>query len=175
MACLKNGINRKLWRVIHESMKKELIAIIDIDGTLADSSGRAHFIEKKRRTKKDWIIWEQHTYEDKVIESVKALCYAIKAYGARIVFITARCETCRKATLAWFKANLPELADSEFVMRKKKDKRPDTIVKKELYESWIKPNYDILFAVDDKQSIADLYRKMGICVLHVGEGKAAKV
>ena len=43
-------------------------------------------------------------------------------------------------------------------MRETNDKRKDYIVKRELYEKYVKPYYSILFWLDDRDQVVDMVR-----------------
>jgi hypothetical protein len=56
-------------------------------------------------------------------------------------------------------------------MRAPKDQRKDSIVKKELFEESVRNNYNILFALDDRNQVVDMWRKeLGIKCLQVNYG-----
>jgi hypothetical protein len=54
-------------------------------------------------------------------------------------------------------------------MRPEKDNRPDTVVKSEMYEKYIKDKYSILYVIDDRPCVIRMYKRMGFYVLNVGE------
>ena len=53
----------------------------------------------------------------------------------------------------------------EMAMRPEGDKRPDFVVKYELFNKHIRGRYNVLFALDDRFSIVRLWREMGIRTL----------
>jgi hypothetical protein len=56
-------------------------------------------------------------------------------------------------------------------MRKTGDKRKDAIVKQEIYDTKIKDKYEILYAIDDREDIAEVWNRNGIPVLLFKPGK----
>jgi hypothetical protein len=55
-------------------------------------------------------------------------------------------------------------------MRKKGDFRKDSVVKKEIYEKYIKDNFNILFCLDDRNQVVNMWREIGIKCLQVQDG-----
>jgi len=55
-------------------------------------------------------------------------------------------------------------------MRQRNDQRQDNIVKQIILDYDIKPDYDILFALDDRNSVCKMWRQNGIKCLQVAEG-----
>jgi hypothetical protein len=55
-------------------------------------------------------------------------------------------------------------------MRKYGDFRQDSIVKQEIYEQLIAPDYDILCVLDDRQQVVDMWREIGLTCLQVAPG-----
>lgn len=90
--------------------------------------------------------------------------------AVKFIFITAREELFRVMTrnqiLAW--TNLRSY--QELLMRPSKDYRPDTDIKKEIYEKHIKNKYDVLFCVDDRDCVVKLWRSLGLICLQCSEG-----
>jgi hypothetical protein len=55
-------------------------------------------------------------------------------------------------------------------MRKRGDKRKDVIVKKEIYEKFIKDNYEVFFVLDDRDQTVKGWRDLGLKCFQVAEG-----
>ena len=55
-------------------------------------------------------------------------------------------------------------------MRKDGDYRPDTVVKKEIYEREIKDKYEVLFAIDDRTQVVKTWRELGLTCLQCANG-----
>lgn len=47
---------------------------------------------------------------------------------------------------------------------------PDDVMKKAWYHELIEPFFDVLFAVDDRKRVADMWRSVGLTCLHCDEG-----
>jgi len=144
---------------------------VDLDGTLVDSSGRRHIIDKAVIKTKDWEAWHKQTHTDKVIEPIKQLCYAIKKFGIKVIFLTARSDKCRKHTEAWIAKNIPRLAKCKLLMRTEGDFRPSAQVKLDIFTKYIGPIYEVLFTIDDDAENIKMFNKLGVHTLQVKEKK----
>jgi len=108
-------------------------------------------------------------YHPDVFNTVGALQQA----GAKIIFVSGRPESCRKDTEAWI--NAPEILktdrDNPLYMRTTGDRRPDTIVKRELFDKFIRPqNLYILGVFDDRNRVVKMWREqLGLTVFHVAD------
>ena len=60
--------------------------------------------------------------------------------------------------------------DYNLIMREKGDRRGDQITKKELYERYIKDNYNVLCVFDDRQKVVDMWREQGLLCCQVAKG-----
>jgi len=56
-------------------------------------------------------------------------------------------------------------------MRPAGDIRKDVLIKQEIYEREIKDKYNVLFVLDDRQSVVDGWRSLGLTVFQVAEGQ----
>ena len=55
-------------------------------------------------------------------------------------------------------------------MRPENDNRQDSIVKREIFEQYIKGVYDIEFVLDDRNQVVEMWRSLGLKCLQVQEG-----
>jgi hypothetical protein len=55
-------------------------------------------------------------------------------------------------------------------MRHTKDLRKDSIVKGEIYDSVIAPNYNVFFVLDDRNQVVDFWRSKGLTCFQVAPG-----
>lgn len=74
--------------------------------------------------------------------------------------ISGRDEVCRKETIDWLYDN--GIHFKELHMRPKDDIRKDAIVKQEIYDNHIKGKYEVLFILDDRQQVVDMWRENGL-------------
>jgi hypothetical protein len=162
---------------------KQKAIICDLDGTLFNIDHRLHYV---KQPKKDWKNFNSEIPND---TPNKWCLEIIKYFGLdyKIIFVSGRSEDCRLETLNSLNKHTrdilpPTVDDYEgydtifltmvylLLMRKAKDYRPDEIVKKEIYEKYIKEKYDVLFVIDDRKRVVDMWRKEGLVVLHCAEG-----
>ena len=122
-------------------MKKAIIC--DIDGTLAEKGERNPF---------DYTTVDQDTLIVPVAETVKALA----KHGYAILIFSGREDSCFEMTLRWLKRH--KIPCEMLRLRKTGDRRKDSIVKKEIFET-VKDKYDIHFALDDRNQMVDMYRQ----------------
>lgn len=137
-------------------MKKAVI--FDIDGVLAKKSPERNYREYDK------------VHLDSPIESGFDTLYAYaNLTDHKIFFITGRKELCRKATVEFLEKHSPslELVDYKLLMRENSDHRKAPILKKELYEQFIKDKYDVLEAYDDDPDICEMWRSVGITAFEI--------
>jgi hypothetical protein len=82
--------------------------------------------------------------------------------STHIIIFSGREESCRQGTENWLWKYLPYCHN--LVMRKLEDSRPDAVVKREMYEEYIKDKYNVLAVFDDRKSVVDLWRSLGLYV-----------
>lgn len=128
--------------------------IFDIDGTLAHMTGRS-----------------PHDYsrvsEDSADPFVRDLANALDGTHA-IIVVSGRKADCEVETLAWLRKNL--IPFDALFMRDSKDDRPDTVVKHEILRDKIAPRYNVVGAIDDRNSVVSMWRSVGIKCLQAQEG-----
>ncbi len=131
--------------------------ICDLDGTLAtNTTGRGFY---------DW----SRVGEDGIDSIVKGILDAQNMKGIRTIIMSGRDAICRPETKVWlFQHDVPY---AELLMRSEKDQRKDSIVKRELFDKYIKDEYNVMFALDDRNQVVDMWRKeLGIKCLQVNYG-----
>lgn len=148
------------------------VVIVDIDGTLADISHRLHFVNQE---KKDWKSFFANIYNDGIRWDVVAeidATYPPQDYSR--VLVSGRPDNLRKETEAWLHINWPSgpahfIAHETLLMRRANDNRDDTVVKKEIYDKYLKHN-NVVAAFDDRPRLVRMWRELGIDVHDVGNG-----
>lgn len=140
-------------------MSKRMAVIVDIDGTLAKKhDGRGNF---------DWnLVGDDIPHKD-IIELVNLYAYSPnEAYV--ILVVSGRMDSCRVQTEQWL--NKHGVAWDKLYMRKEGDFRKDAVVKLEIFENDIQPNYDVRIVIDDRDQVVEMWRSMGLRVLQVAYG-----
>lgn len=134
---------------------KPYVVLCDIDGTLALHEGVRGPYEYNR------------VAFDRPNENVVKVAQDLDdIYG--VIFMSGREHSCYQDTYDWLLEN--EFRDPTILMRKTGDKRPDYIVKQELFDAHIRGKYDVLCVLDDRNQVVDMWREMGLTCLQVAEG-----
>jgi hypothetical protein len=142
--------------------------IVDVDGTIADIEHRRKHLQI---TPKNWDDFFRDMKDDKINEWCKEIILQLAPrYG--VMLCTGRMEKHRAETVAWLKKNglkFPNII--KIFMREDNDFRSDDVVKEEIYLKQIKPAYkNILFVIEDRKRVADMWRRNGLICLHCAEG-----
>jgi hypothetical protein len=142
-------------KVVHNPSLPYAI-ICDVDGTLAHMSGRGPYDSSKYDT--DVV--------DQAVKSIVNSYYRDSSY--EVLITSGREEKYQQVTSEWLVRN--GVSFSRLIMRPTGDNRQDAIVKKELYEKHIKDKYNILFVLDDRNRVVDMWREQGLKCLQVARG-----
>lgn len=140
---------------------KPTAVICDIDGTLAHMQGRSPY---------DW----SKVCDDTIDSSVKYLLSLITFQKhniinkPKIIIVSGRDSVCREKTIEWLERN--KIQFDALLMREAGDNRKDTIVKKELYKKYIQGNCNVLFVLDDRTQVVDMWRSLGLKCYQVAPG-----
>ena len=134
--------------------------ICDLDGTLALLGDRSPY--------------DASSCEDDLLNAPIAHILEVYAHQTlhdiKLILLSGREDKYRKPTENWLKKHNITHYDALY-MRKTGDKRKDTIIKKELYKKYIDNFYDILFVLDDRDQVVDMWRKdLGLTCLQVAYG-----
>lgn len=144
-----------------------MLALIDIDGTIADCSHRLGHIRGGEVP--DWEAFFDAMDKD---TPIRHICDLVRVLGDgyNIIYLTGRPDSHRVQTAWWLDCNF--LAKGkDLLMRKAGDHRPDYIVKKELYEKFVFPIYGKPnLVIEDRKQVVDMWRGMGITVLQPKDG-----
>ena len=142
----------------------EEIVIFDIDGTLADVSERIHHLKKKP---KDWNAFVGGMAQDKAIQSMVRLCNILYASNIQIMLCSGRSEEHRAETVKWLAQH--NVKYHELRLRKDRDRRTDSLVKREMLEGIDKSK--ILFVVEDRSRVVEMWRSEGLVCLQCAPGE----
>uniref|UniRef100_A0AAU2UY21 Polynucleotide kinase PNKP phosphatase domain-containing protein n=1 Tax=Streptomyces sp. NBC_00003 TaxID=2903608 RepID=A0AAU2UY21_9ACTN len=134
------------------------LAVFDLDGTLADSSHRQRFLDRKPR---DWDAFFAAAPADPPLAEGVALCREA-AGECEVVYLTGRPERCRKDTLAWLaEQGLPAGA---LHMRRNDDRRPARVTKLQILRG-LGRSREIRMLVDDDELVCDAAEQAGFRVV----------
>ena len=144
----------------------KLTILFDLDGTLADIKHRRIFLEN---TPPDWQSFNLAMGDDipnkPIIDLYKTLWESAK-YD--IILISGRNEKHRKITEQWLSCN--EVPFSRLMLRADKDSRSDHIIKEEILIQLQNEGKKVLFVVDDRQQVVDMWRRNGLVCLQCDVG-----
>lgn len=160
--------------------------IFDLDGTLADIEIRRKK-SIKPNGKMDWDIFfhPDNIKYDKPIPAIVNLIQTYEDKAYKIVIFSGRNDRSWNETIAWLKRY--EIPFDLLVMRPDKFKSksspvadgnpatgdmrfmPDEILKKKMLDEFVDID-DVLFVVDDRQKVVDMWRDLGLVVLQPAPG-----
>lgn len=136
------------------------IAIIcDLDGTIALLNGRNPY---------DASSCEQDLLNEPVATILRLNQTRAEGERHHLFFMSGREERHRPQTERWL-ARHGLIYDGLF-MRPTGDSRKDAIIKRELYEAHIASKYHVMFVLDDRSSVVQVWRSLGLTCLQVAEG-----
>lgn len=135
---------------------KPKAVLVDVDGTLMHMNGKRGPFE-----------WHKVHLDDHD-EVICQLAYDLHGRGYKIVIMSGRDESCRDLTAKSLDAAAVWV--DEMFMRPEKDMRPDNIVKAELFDKYVRDNFDVKFVLDDRNQVVDMWRAMGLTCLQVAPG-----
>lgn len=170
-----NSVGEKVIRQMHKQFlwkepekteynDKLFDAIIcDLDGTLA-------LFGDKNPYERDFI---NDTLNENVADILRvynnnSLYTKTIPLQIKIILVSGRDGKYQDETEKWlFKNNIPY---NKLFMRLGGDRRKDVIVKKEIYDNHIKNKYNVLFVLDDRNQVVNMWREQGLTCLQVAEG-----
>lgn len=140
---------------------------MDLDGTLCKSQHVDQYTDVGGIV--DWDAWMRSNSYAPVNEWCRDIVNNFQAAGFKIIFLTARTSDPLgfEVTDGWLKNN--GFVNYELIMRKDGDRRPDLVIKQEIYNSNIAPYYEVSFAIDDKKRVIDMWRNIGVPALHCAD------
>jgi predicted kinase len=151
---LKNWRDEKVIFEQDSSLPKAIIC--DLDGTLALMNNRNPYDAST-------------CFEDDVNVSVQKCLLSMQASGYQLIFMSGRPYEYFGESYK-FISEKAKIQDFQLYMRATDDSRKDSIIKKELFDEYIKDKYYIEFWLDDRNQIIEMVREMGINCFQVAPG-----
>lgn len=137
--------------------------ISDIDGTLAHMNGKRGPFDWRKVGLDDIDLGVAH-----VLDGISMINYAT------VFLFSGRDEVCRPETEEWLERH--DISYKQLYMRRSDHKDAnggqvkDTLVKKEMYEKYIKGKYNVLLILDDRPQVCRMWRdEYGLRVLNLGD------
>lgn len=136
---------------------KEQCAIFDIDGSLAHMNGKRgpYDFENVNLDDLDMVLREHVLFH--------------KSKNRKIIILSGRDDSCYELTEQWLNDN--NIPFDNLFMRNTGDQRKDFVIKEDIYNTHIKDNYEVIVIYDDRESVVDHWRKLGLRCYQVKESK----
>lgn len=107
--------------------------------------------------------------EDLLNEPVAMVLKNFYEKGTKILFCSGRKDEYEPQTRAFLDKHFPGM-DYRLMMRKTADNRKDSIVKEEIYNHNIAGRYNVLFVLDDRSTVVETWRNLGLTCWQVAPG-----
>ncbi len=136
--------------------------ICDIDGTLAHMNGRSPYDPTKY-------------HEDIKDDFVHRLFSLLTSNGEVRIIVSGRSDEHRGVTEKWLKDNGVTYQCLFMRDHTRVDERGnrvnDALIKREIYETHIKPFYNVICTIDDRNRVVDMWRnELGLVCIQVADG-----
>lgn len=156
---------RRMWKEYLGFEKPKLVQdanlpraiICDLDGTLALLNGRSPY---------DASTCDQ----DLLNQPVADIVVRFQSAGHHIIFLSGREDKFREPTERFLKQHLGPEFPYTLIMRTTGDMRKDSVIKQELLEKEVVPNWYVDFVLDDRNQVVDMWRGLGLTCLQVDYG-----
>lgn len=142
------------WQSWEPSVGLDSVYLVDIDGTVAIKGDRDIYDGSKAYL---------DTPNSDVVRIIRGL-----QKTHRIVYMTGRDAAHRNVTAEWLAVN--GLIAHELHTRPLGDKRKDSTVKHELFNTHIRGKYNVIGVFDDRNQVVEMWRAIGLTVLQVADG-----
>ncbi|MER5360971.1 hypothetical protein [Streptomyces sp. NPDC002785] len=142
------------------------LAVFDLDGTLADTGHRQHYLEGRRR---DWNSFFSAAVDDPPLPEGVRLALS-SAEECEVRYLTGRPERCRRDTVAWLAGQgLPE---GRLYMRRNDDRRSARYTKLEILKR-LGREREVRLLVDDDELVCDAAQQAGFAVVRARWAKVS--
>lgn len=140
--------------------RKKPCIIWDLDGVLADSDHRLHYIVADRANP-DWESFHEHTLEDKPIKAGCTMFWAFDYFGLEQFICTARWNRNRTLTEQWLQMHRLTPYTGLFMRSEGDDRSGHEIKLDQLRLIW-SLGYEPILAFDDNPEIVNMYRMSSV-------------
>lgn len=128
--------------------------ICDLDGTLALFDGNPY--------DRNWM-------DDRLNEQVSVILQTMRHDHRHVLITSGRIDTSRAETERWLEKNHVKY-DQLFMRPESRRSERDWLFKKDIYEQKIKGKYNVMFVLDDRDQVVDMWRSLGLTCLQVDYG-----
>jgi predicted secreted acid phosphatase len=144
---------------------KQKAIIVDLDGTLCNIEHRMDLFRNKQ-----YKQFESMLIHDEPNQILGHFLQFARFRGWKLLFVSARTEDARDATKEWLSSHFPGFEKFPLFLRGRKDFRLDFEVKRQIYNNEIKPDYDVVLVLDDRSTVVEEWRRLGLQCWQVAEG-----
>lgn len=145
----------------------ERFIVIDIDGTIADSSHRQHYLESNPANWNSFFS-DSEILMDEPIYPVIDLCRSlVTVFRATPVFLTGRPEHTRRATTKWLSTHMGNdiVSNCILFMRPSENRKASYIFKQDYIQNLDLPQ--VICCVEDNTKCGLAFKELGLQVLQV--------
>ena len=132
----------------------EDVIVVDMDGTLALMGDRSPYDVSK---------CDQDPPNMPVVQTILKWQETHK-----IIVMSGRTDDGKEKTVSWLEKY--GVKYGALHMRRLGDMRKDTVVKEEMYRAHLEGRYNVIAVFDDRKSVVDMWRSLGMTVFQVAEG-----
>jgi hypothetical protein len=140
--------------------------VVDIDGVIADASGRQHFLHRADG-RRDWRGFFGAVGDDPPLAAVPTVLGLLDE-AVTIVLLSARPAWVFDRTVEWLERY--RIHHHLLVIRGDDDHAAATEFKRGVVAALVEQGFEIECAIDDDEQIVDMYRREGIVGLYVHSG-----
>ena len=135
--------------------------IYDLDGCLCDTSSIEHLVAGDDR---DFDAFHAASADCPPRDEVAAAVRADHDAGRAVVVVSSREFVWRDLTLTWLAEH--DLPVDGLYLRVVGDRRPDTVVKGEIWDHLVEDGFRVVGAWGDRAEVLDVWRERGVDDLH---------
>lgn len=160
---------RLFQRYNNQPQQSELpwCVIVDLDGTLSLMNGRSAYsgkdcgtdiLNKSVYTVLDLIGLNNYDFKDREEDKIKVFLFSGRNSD----------NGGKEATEKWLQEQ--QLPSYELVMRAEGDNSPDTVIKRKMFDKYIRGKYRVHFVLDDRNVVTKMWRDLGLDCFQVYDG-----
>ena len=151
------------WRAYTPRPGTPRAVLVDLDGTVA--------LKDRADGSRGWHEYDR-VGEDLPNHRVIEMINFLHADGNQeIIFLSGRKDSCHIQTRVWLERHIGEwTTDAWLFMRKADDNRSDDIVKHELFDQFVRDQYNVVGVFDDRDRVVAMWRAIGLQVYQVAPG-----